>query len=110
LPKAFAIIRDTARRFKENDYIEVTATDFDRLTAAKYDNVKIVGDKAHWHKQWMRQANDHLGYGSLRSADHRGHCLHEGKVAEMATEKEKHGGNFPAFLNALAKRGVHIVT
>ena len=53
LPRAFAIIRETAKRFKENEYLEVTATEFDRLLAAKHDNVKIAGDKAHWHKQWM---------------------------------------------------------
>jgi len=112
LPRAFAIIRETARRFKENDYLEVTATEFDRQLAAKHDNVKIVGDKAHWHKQW-------LAAGTLFTWDMvhyevqiiGGIALHEGKVAEMATGEGKTlVATFPAFLNALAKRGVHIVT
>ncbi len=112
LPKAFAIIRDTARRFKENDYLEVTATEFDRITAAKHENVKIVGDKAHWHKQWMAAGNmitwDMVHYDAQIIG---GIALHEGKVAEMATGEGKTlVATFPAFLNALAKRGVHIVT
>jgi preprotein translocase subunit SecA len=112
LPKAFAIVRDTARRFKENDYLEVTATEFDRLTAAKHENVKIVGDKAHWHKQWMAAGNlitwDMMHYEAQIIG---GIALHEGKVAEMATGEGKTlVATFPAFLNALAKRGVHIVT
>jgi len=112
LPRAFAIIRETAKRFKENDYLEVTATEFDRQLAATHDNVKIVGDKAHWHKQW-------LAAGTLFTWDMvhyevqiiGGIALHEGKVAEMATGEGKTlVATFPAFLNALAKRGVHIVT
>jgi preprotein translocase subunit SecA len=112
LPKAFAIIRDTARRFKENEYLEVTATEFDRIVAAKHDNVKIAGDKAHWHKQWMAAGNmiiwDMVHYEAQIIG---GIALHEGKVAEMATGEGKTlVATFPAFLNALAKRGVHIVT
>jgi preprotein translocase subunit SecA len=112
LPMAFAIIRETARRFKENEYLEVTATEFDRLLAAKHDNVKIVGDKAHWHKQWMAAGNlitwDMVHYDVQIIG---GIALHEGKVAEMATGEGKTlVATFPAFLNALAKRGVHIVT
>lgn len=112
LPLAFAIIRETAKRFKENEYLEVTATDFDRQMAAKLDNVKIVGDKAHWHKQWMAAGNlitwDMVHYDVQIIG---GIALHEGKVAEMATGEGKTlVATFPAFLNALAKRGVHIVT
>jgi preprotein translocase subunit SecA len=112
LPQAFAIVRETAKRFKENDYLEVTATDFDRQLAAKYDNVKIAGDKAHWHKQWMAAGNmitwDMVHYDVQIIG---GIALHEGKVAEMATGEGKTlVATFPAFLNALAKRGVHIVT
>ncbi len=112
LPQAFAIIRETAKRFKENDYLEVTATEFDRLIAAKHANVKIVGDKAHWHKQWMAAGNlitwDMVHYDVQIIG---GIALHEGKVAEMATGEGKTlVATFPAFLNALAKRGVHIVT
>ncbi len=112
LPRAFAIIRETAKRFKENDYLEVTATEFDRLLAAKHDNVKITGDKAHWHKQWMAAGTlftwDMVHYDVQIIG---GIALHEGKVAEMATGEGKTlVATFPAFLNALAKRGVHIVT
>jgi len=112
LPRSFAIIRETAKRFKENDYLEVTASEFDRQLAAKHDNVKIVGDKAHWHKQWMAAGNlitwDMVHYDVQIIG---GVALHEGKVAEMATGEGKTlVATFPAFLNALAKRGVHIVT
>lgn len=112
LPQAFAIIRETAKRFKENDFLEVTATDHDRELAAKHNNVKIVGDKAHWHNQWMAAGNlitwDMVHYDVQIIG---GIALHEGKVAEMATGEGKTlVATFPAFLNALAKRGVHIVT
>ncbi|GHM99970.1 protein translocase subunit SecA [Cytophagales bacterium WSM2-2] len=112
LPLAFAIIRETAKRFKENDYLEVTASEFDRQMAARHDNVKIVGDKAQWQKQWMAAGNlitwDMVHYDVQIIG---GIALHEGKVAEMATGEGKTlVATFPAFLNALAKRGVHIVT
>ncbi len=112
LPRAFAIIRETAKRFKDNEYLEVTATDFDRQLAAKYQNVKINGDKAHWHRQWMAAGNlitwDMVHYEVQIIG---GIALHEGKVAEMATGEGKTlVATFPAFLNALSKRGVHIVT
>ncbi|MFM9838383.1 MAG: preprotein translocase subunit SecA [Cyclobacteriaceae bacterium] len=112
LPRAFAIIRETAKRFKDNEYLEVTATDFDRQLAAKHANVKINGNKAHWHRQWMAAGNlitwDMLHYEVQIIG---GIALHEGKVAEMATGEGKTlVATFPAFLNALSRRGVHIVT
>lgn len=112
LPLAFAIMRETARRFKENEYLEVTATEQDRIIAAKHANVQIAGDKAHWHRQWMAAGNmmtwDMLHYEVQIIG---GIALHQGKVAEMATGEGKTlVATFPAFLNALAKRGVHIVT
>jgi preprotein translocase subunit SecA len=112
LPRAFAIIRETAKRFKDNEYLEVTATDFDRQLAAKNANVKIHGDKAHWHRQWMAAGNlitwDMVHYDVQIIG---GIALHEGKVAEMATGEGKTlVATFPAFLNALSRRGVHIVT
>jgi preprotein translocase subunit SecA len=112
LPLAFAVVRETARRFKENDYLEVTARDFDIGFAARYQNVKIVGDKAHWYNQWMAAGNmikwDMVHYDVQIIG---GIVLHEGKIAEMATGEGKTlVATFPAFLNALAKRGVHIVT
>jgi len=57
LPKAFAIVRETARRFKENEFLEVTAQDFDRFLAASYENIKIEGDKAIWANKWMAAGN-----------------------------------------------------
>jgi preprotein translocase subunit SecA len=112
LPRAFAIIRETAKRFKDNEYLEVTATDFDRQLAAKHANVKINGNKAHWHRQWMAAGNlitwDMVHYEVQIIG---GIALHEGKVAEMATGEGKTlVATFPAFLNALSRRGVHIVT
>ena len=112
LPQAFAIIRETARRFKENDHLEVTAQDFDIQYAATHENVKITGDKAQWFNKWMAAGNlitwDMLHYEVQIIG---GVVLHEGKIAEMATGEGKTlVATFPAFLNALAKRGVHIVT
>ena len=112
LPRTFAVVRDTARRFKENEYLEVTAQDFDRQFAATHQNVKIVGDKAQWYNQWMAAGNmitwDMVHYDVQLIG---GAVLHEGKVAEMATGEGKTlVATLPAFLNALAKRGVHIVT
>lgn len=112
LPKTFAIVRETARRFKENPYLEVSARDFDREFAASHENIKIVGDMAHWHNQWMAAGNlitwDMVHYDVQLIG---GAVLHEGKVAEMATGEGKTlVATLPAFLNALAKRSVHIVT
>ncbi len=112
LPKAFAIVRETARRFKENEYLEVTALDFDRQFSATHENIKISGDKALWHNQWMAGGNlitwDMVHYEVQIIG---GIVLHQGKISEMATGEGKTlVATFPAFLNALAKRGVHIVT
>ncbi len=86
LPRAFAIVRDTARRFKENDYLEVTAQDFDIQLSATHPNVTIHGDKARWSKQWMAAGNmitwDMMHYEVQIIG---GVVLHQGKVAEMAT-------------------------
>lgn len=112
LPRTFAIVRETARRFKENEFLEVTATELDIKLAAKNQNIRISGDKAHWSRQWMAAGNlitwDMVHYEVQIIG---GIALHEGKVAEMATGEGKTlVATFPAFLNALAKRGVHIVT
>lgn len=112
LPKAFAIVRDTARRFKENDYIEVTAQEYDVRFSATHPNVTIQGNKARWAKQWMAAGNlitwDMLHYEVQVIG---GVVLHQGKVSEMGTGEGKTlVATFPTFLNALAKRGVHIVT
>jgi preprotein translocase subunit SecA len=112
LPKTFAIVRETARRFKENDYLEVTANEFDRTIAATRENIKISGDKAHWYNKWMAAGNlitwDMVHYEVQLIG---GIVLHEGKIAEMATGEGKTlVATLPAFLNAIARRGVHIVT
>jgi preprotein translocase subunit SecA len=112
LPQAFAVIRETARRFKENDQLEVTANAHDITYSATHDHVTISGDKAIWRNQWMAAGNlitwDMLHYDVQIIG---GVVLHEGKIAEMATGEGKTlVATFPAFLNALAKRGVHIVT
>lgn len=112
LPRAFAIIRETARRFKENEVIEVTANDFDREISARHENVQIAGDKARWSNQWKAAGNlikwDMVHYDVQVIG---GIVLHQGKIAEMATGEGKTlVATFPAFLNALANRGVHVVT
>ena len=112
LPKAFAIVKETARRFKENTEIEVSLTDFDKEIAAKKDNVEIRGEKAIWKNTWLAAGNritwDMVHYDVQIIG---GVVLHKGKVAEMATGEGKTlVATFPAFLNALAGKGVHIVT
>jgi preprotein translocase subunit SecA len=112
LPQAFAIVKETARRFKENHQLTVTATMQDKALAAEYDNVEIKGDQAVWHHQWMAGGNevtwDMLHYDVQLIG---GIVLHQGKIAEMATGEGKTlVATLPAFLNALADRGVHIVT
>ncbi|MBA4056888.1 MAG: preprotein translocase subunit SecA, partial [Marivirga sp.] len=112
LPKSFAIVRETARRFKENEFLEVTALDYDREFSATHENIKINGDKALWANKWMAAGNmitwDMVHYEVQIIG---GIVLHEGKIAEMATGEGKTlVATFPAFLNALSKRGVHLVT
>jgi preprotein translocase subunit SecA len=112
LPLSFAVVRETARRFKENEYLEVTANPSDIAFASSHENVKIMGDKARWSNQWTAAGNmipwDMLHYDVQLIG---GIVLHEGKIAEMATGEGKTlVATLPAFLNALARRGVHIVT
>ncbi len=112
LPQAFAIIKDTARRFKENETVEVTATDMDRDLAAANEAVVIEGDKAIYHNQWYAGGNllkwDMVHYDVQLIG---GIVLHQGKIAEMATGEGKTlVATLPVFLNALTGRGVHVVT
>ncbi|MDR0582372.1 MAG: preprotein translocase subunit SecA [Prevotellaceae bacterium] len=112
LPEAFAIMKSTARRFKENDTIEVTATDFDRDLAAHRENVVIKGGRALWSNSWMAGGNriiwDMVHYDVQLIG---GVVLHQGKIAEMATGEGKTlVATLPVFLNALAGKGVHVVT
>ncbi|MDP4202740.1 MAG: preprotein translocase subunit SecA [Bacteroidota bacterium] len=112
LPEAFAIMKDTARRLSENSEVEVTANDFDRQLATKTDFVRIEGDKAYYSSEWMAGGNkmkwDMVHYDVQLIG---GVALHKGKIAEMATGEGKTlVATLPVFLNALAGRGVHVVT
>jgi preprotein translocase subunit SecA len=112
LPQAFAVVKETARRLKENKTLEVTATQFDRDLAARKSNVVIKGDKAIHHNTWIAAGNevtwDMVHYDVQLIG---GTVLHQGKIAEMATGEGKTlVATLPAYLNALAGQGVHIVT
>jgi preprotein translocase subunit SecA len=112
LPEAFAVIKETARRLKDNATIEVTATEFDRNLAANKQNVIIKGDKAIHHNKWLAAGNevtwDMVHYDVQLIG---GIVLHQGKISEMATGEGKTlVATLPAYLNALAGQGVHIVT
>ncbi|CCG98648.1 preprotein translocase, SecA subunit [Fibrella aestuarina BUZ 2] len=112
LPLAFAVVKETARRFAENESLEVTATDYDRELAMRKKSIRIDGDKAYWANTWDAAGNtirwDMVHYDVQLIG---GVVLHTGKIAEMATGEGKTlVSTLPAFLNALGGRGVHIVT
>ncbi|MEE3476557.1 MAG: preprotein translocase subunit SecA, partial [Candidatus Cryptobacteroides sp.] len=112
LPEAFAIMKSTARRFKENETIVVTANDFDKQLSINHDFVTIDGDNAVYRNHWMAGGNevtwDMVHYDVQLIG---GIVLHQGKIAEMATGEGKTlVATLPVFLNALAGKGVHVVT
>lgn len=112
LPEVFSIVKETARRFTQNEEIEVTATDFDKELAKTKDFVHIDGDKAIYKKRWVAGGNeiswDMIHYDVQLFG---GTVLHKGKIAEMATGEGKTlVGTLPVFLNALTGNGVHVVT
>ena len=113
LPIVFATMRETARRFAENETVEVTATDLDReLAAHGRDFVSIEGDKAIWKNRWLAGGNeitwDMVHYDVQLIG---GIVLHQGKIAEMATGEGKTlVATLPVFLRSLSKKGVHVVT
>ena len=112
LPEAFAVVKETARRFSTNESIEVTATDADRELAAHKENVIIKGDKAIHNRTWIAAGNamtwEMVHYDVQLIG---GSVLHSGKIAEMGTGEGKTlVATLPAYLNALAGKGVHIVT
>ena len=112
LPEVFAIVKDTARRFKENETIEVEATDFDRELAVTHDFVDIVSNKAVYKNEWEAGGNvikwDMVHYDVQLIG---GVVLHKGKIAEMTTGEGKTlVATLPVFLNALSGNGVHVVT
>ncbi|WP_374950553.1 preprotein translocase subunit SecA [Mucilaginibacter sp.] len=112
LPEAFAVVKETARRFSGNKTIEVTATQFDRELAAKKGNVIIKGDQAIHHNTWLAAGNEvtwNMVHYDVQLIG--GVVLHQGKISEMATGEGKTlVATLPAYLNALAGQGVHIVT
>ena len=112
LPVAFSIVKETAKRFSENEEIVVTATEFDRHLAATKDFVRIEGDKAVYQNHWVAGGNDTLW--NMVHYDVQlfgGVVLHKGKIAEMATGEGKTlVATLPVFLNALTGNGVHVVT
>ncbi|MFW5755567.1 MAG: preprotein translocase subunit SecA [Tangfeifania sp.] len=112
LPTAFAIVKKTAKLFKENDRVEVTARDYDKDLASSRDSIAIKGDKAIWNNKWIAGGTeitwDMVHYDVQLIG---GIVLHQGKIAEMATGEGKTlAATLPVFLNALGGRGVHIVT
>ncbi len=112
LPEAFAIMKSTARRFAENETVEVTASQFDRDLASVREFVSIEGDKAVWQTTWQAGGNDikwDMVHYDVQLFG--GVVLHKGKIAEMATGEGKTlVATLPVFLNALAGKGVHVVT
>lgn len=112
LPEAFAVVKETARRFKENEVLEVTATQMDRDLAAVKANVEIKGDKAYYKNEWEAAGNllkwEMVHYDVQLFG---GVVLHTGKISEMGTGEGKTlVATLPAYLNALAGKGVHLVT
>ena len=114
MPEVFAIVKETARRFAQNEDTVVTATDFDRELAAdpKKDFITIDGDKAIYHNHWTAGGNDlkwEMVHYDVQLFG--GVVLHQGKIAEMATGEGKTlVATLPVFLNALTGNGVHVVT
>ncbi len=112
LPAAFAVMKDTARRFTENDTVEVTAGDFDKDLAATRKSITIKGDKAIWNNTWIAGGSEvtwNMVHYDVQLIG--GIVLHRGNIAEMATGEGKTlVATLPVFLNALTRRGVHVVT
>lgn len=112
LPEAFAVVKETSRRFVENAEISVTATDFDRELATKASYVQIEGDRAIWSNRWTAAGADitwNMVHFDVQLIG--GMVLHDGKIAEMATGEGKTlVATLPAYLNGLSGQGVHIVT
>lgn len=112
LPEAFAVLKETARRFNENSEVIVAANDYDRELATVKQNVRIEGDKALWANRWMAAGNEvkwEMVHYDVQLIG--GTVLHLGRIAEMATGEGKTlVGTLPMYLNALPGKGVHVVT
>ena len=112
LPTSFAIVKETARRFTENDYIEVTTTLFDTLLNGKRDYIQISDNKTTWKTTWNVMGHN-IKWNMIHFDEQLigGVVLHQGKIAEMATGEGKTlVSTLPVFLNALSGNGVHVVT
>ncbi len=112
LPEAFAVVKETARRFTENTAVEATATDLDRDLSVKKGHIAIQGDKSIYQNTWQA-AGINVTWNMIHYDVQLigGIVLHQGKIAEMATGEGKTlVSTLPAYLNALAGEGVHIVT
>jgi len=112
MPEAFAVVKETAKRFVENEEIQVTATPFDRELSAERDNVTLEEDKAYWAHSWDAAGKpvtwDMIHYDVQLIG---GSVLHQGKIAEMMTGEGKTlVSTLPVYLNALTGKGVHLVT
>ncbi|MBL0310973.1 MAG: preprotein translocase subunit SecA [Bacteroidetes bacterium] len=112
LPEAFAVVKETAYRFSNHSFLEATATDLDRELAAKFQNIKIDGEKVSYANTWLAAGSEvkwNMVHYDVQLIG--GMVLHEGKIAEMATGEGKTlVATLPAYLNGLAGEGVHIVT
>jgi len=112
MPEAFAVVKETAKRFVENEEIEVTATPYDRELSAERENITLEDDKAFWANSWDAAGKpvtwDMVHYDVQLIG---GSVLHQGKVAEMMTGEGKTlVSTLPVYLNALTGNGVHLVT
>jgi preprotein translocase subunit SecA len=112
LPEAFAVVKETAKRFVENEEVVVTVNDFDKNLAATRDSINIKGDKSYFKNEWRAGGTtikwDMVHYDVQLIG---GAALHQGKIAEMATGEGKTlVATLPVYLNALSGKGVHIIT
>jgi preprotein translocase subunit SecA len=112
MPEAFAVVKETARRFVENEELEITATPFDRKLSGEHEHISLEGDKAYWQNSWDAAGKpvtwDMIHYDVQLIG---GSVLHQGKIAEMMTGEGKTlVSTLPVYLNALTGNGVHVVT
>ena len=112
LPEAFAVVKETSYRFSNNEFLDATATALDRELAVKFENIKINGDKVSYANTWLAAGSEvkwNMVHYDVQLIG--GIVLHQGKIAEMSTGEGKTlVATLPAYLNALAGEGVHIVT
>ena len=112
LPRAFAVVKETAKRFTENETLEATANDFDKELAASRESIEISGDKVIYQNKWIAGGAEitwNMIHYDVQLIG--GIVLHDGRIAEMATGEGKTlVATLPVFLNALSGRGVHLVT